>query len=276
MVSELYYSDNDYRNYLKHHGIPGMRWGVRRYQNADGSLTAAGRKHVGQSEAHAKQKKKGPTLRQKALRKMGEYYEDELDIVKNAQREKMGYQHNAQQVVNNAIATKKAKGFSGKLTEFAGSGAKRTSLNTEADYKEKLAKTYKNEKKRGELEREARNLKREAEYYDKKAKNYGAGGKKALKQAARDVLLGNYDKMKIPYETADGRVITRGRHKMEKAMSSAVVDVALYAAGKGLNKAFKTDAFSSKPIKSSKKSSSNNDLFTVDDMNRLYKKTRMA
>ena len=29
---------------LYHHGIKGQRWGVRRYQNADGSLTAAGQK----------------------------------------------------------------------------------------------------------------------------------------------------------------------------------------------------------------------------------------
>ena len=29
---------------LYHHGIKGQRWGVRRYQNKDGSLTAAGKK----------------------------------------------------------------------------------------------------------------------------------------------------------------------------------------------------------------------------------------
>ena len=33
--------------YLAHHGIKGQKWGVRRWQNDDGSLTDAGRKHYG-------------------------------------------------------------------------------------------------------------------------------------------------------------------------------------------------------------------------------------
>lgn len=33
-----------YRNELYHHGIKGMRWGIRRYQNEDGTLTPAGQR----------------------------------------------------------------------------------------------------------------------------------------------------------------------------------------------------------------------------------------
>lgn len=40
---------------LAHHGILGMKWGIRRYQNKDGSLTAAGKKRlIGDKEAPKK------------------------------------------------------------------------------------------------------------------------------------------------------------------------------------------------------------------------------
>ena len=40
---------------LYHHGIKGMKWGVRRYQNKDGSLTAAGKKRAAKYESKYEQ-----------------------------------------------------------------------------------------------------------------------------------------------------------------------------------------------------------------------------
>ena len=43
---------------LVHWGIPGMRWGVRRYQNKDGSLTSAGKKRYDSEMAKLRADKK--------------------------------------------------------------------------------------------------------------------------------------------------------------------------------------------------------------------------
>ena len=40
----------NYSNELYHHGIKGQKWGVRRFQNGDGSLTNAGRKRYDDSD----------------------------------------------------------------------------------------------------------------------------------------------------------------------------------------------------------------------------------
>lgn len=41
----------DYSDYLAHHGIKGQKWGVRRFQNPDGSLTEAGKKRQAKEDA---------------------------------------------------------------------------------------------------------------------------------------------------------------------------------------------------------------------------------
>ena len=41
-------------NNLQHHGIKGQKWGVRRFQNKDGSLTNAGKKRYNDSSDYDK------------------------------------------------------------------------------------------------------------------------------------------------------------------------------------------------------------------------------
>lgn len=52
---------DDGQPYIAHYGVQGMKWGIRRYQNPDGTLTDAGVKRYGKHGAeylHAKQVKK--------------------------------------------------------------------------------------------------------------------------------------------------------------------------------------------------------------------------
>ena len=73
--------NNDWREYydpeyvLIHHGIKGQKWGVRRFQNADGTLTAAGRKKYGSDdnyEVEQLKKKRVKDLSNDELRKIAE------------------------------------------------------------------------------------------------------------------------------------------------------------------------------------------------------------
>lgn len=66
---------------LSHHGILGMKWGIRRYQNADGSLTNAGKKRKGLVQT-IKDKKKAKMLRE-AKAKKKEEREKRAEIIKS-------------------------------------------------------------------------------------------------------------------------------------------------------------------------------------------------
>lgn len=59
---------------IEHHGVRGMKWGVRRYQNYDGTYTQAGLKRFNKSLGEyekANERYKNVKSNQKALKKMG-------------------------------------------------------------------------------------------------------------------------------------------------------------------------------------------------------------
>lgn len=54
---KTYYYTSQYPNYLMHFGVKGMKWGVRKYQNEDGTLTSEGEKRYGTIENLKKQRR---------------------------------------------------------------------------------------------------------------------------------------------------------------------------------------------------------------------------
>lgn len=61
----------EYSNQLYHHGVKGMKWGVRRYQNKNGSLTNAGKRRYKDSDQQETTSKKGLSSKQKTALKIG-------------------------------------------------------------------------------------------------------------------------------------------------------------------------------------------------------------
>lgn len=88
-MSEFIVTRENDSDVLCHWGVRGMKWGVRRYQNKDGSLTKAGKKHYDKETAELKAEKKVLKNKARTQKKMDKLKDlkDEVNDLKTADKE---------------------------------------------------------------------------------------------------------------------------------------------------------------------------------------------
>ena len=145
MYQTIYTAPNDY---LMHHGVKGQKWGIRRFQNADGTLTAEGKarydsaygKGIGFRNANKEVKKmhkelinefkeRNPYATKSELR---EYKRQSAKDINNMSRRYVA--ENAQALKKRNATSAGAAFLAGAASELAGIGLRLSSDTPVAQY----------------------------------------------------------------------------------------------------------------------------------------------
>ena len=117
---------------LRHHGIIGMKWGVRRFQNKDGSRTAAGKKRYGDDADAEVKTKKAKAPKKRSIKDLSD--EELLQRIKRLENEKK-----LKDLMKDDVKVNKGKEF---VKDYALSAAKKILLDNATDIVSQMVKHY--------------------------------------------------------------------------------------------------------------------------------------
>lgn len=117
-------SDLNRTYYISHYGIKGQKWGVRRFQNADGTWTSAGKERYGSGES---------------LNNWDKRAEKHAAAIKNSKTRIGKYAHNELAYINKNVGNhindfKSSKTLGGKIGALAGFGSRASTHDAASDF----------------------------------------------------------------------------------------------------------------------------------------------
>lgn len=225
-MNNTFYAPNDYRVYLAHHGIKGQKWGVRRFQNADGSYTSSGKSRygIGDGESYkgakasksntagsssgVKSKSVGRTVGKVVNKAATQYLIDKsrTPAVNNAQFKEF----------------RESKGIGKKMGALFGDRATEINLRVNATADRAMAKQAFTKFGENSYNTSAKNREALADYYKRRQE---MTGKQKIKE-----LITQSEYRKVPYTQLNGKTITMGQKMAQEAMAKMMSQAVTYAA----------------------------------------------